>query len=119
MTGWAFAAPVAQLDRASGFEPEGREFESLRARQPINGLFRSHSLAYVSNLTYPNTSFISVFAVDTSSGALTYVPGSSIIMTGGTPAKVIVEPSGRFAYVANILLSFWLPQPQHAELDQT
>ena len=24
-------APVAQLDRASGFEPEGREFESLRA----------------------------------------------------------------------------------------
>src|SRR5262249_49143756 len=29
----AGAAPVAQLDRASGFEPEGREFESLRARQ--------------------------------------------------------------------------------------
>ena len=26
-------APVAQLDRASGFEPEGREFESLRARK--------------------------------------------------------------------------------------
>ena len=26
-------APLAQLDRASGYEPEGREFESLRARQ--------------------------------------------------------------------------------------
>jgi hypothetical protein len=26
-------APVAQLDRVSGYEPEGREFESLRARQ--------------------------------------------------------------------------------------
>ena len=25
------AAPLAQLDRASGYEPEGREFESLRA----------------------------------------------------------------------------------------
>jgi hypothetical protein len=25
-------APVAQLDRASGYEPEGREFEPLRAR---------------------------------------------------------------------------------------
>ena len=25
-------APVAQLDRVSGFEPGGREFESLRAR---------------------------------------------------------------------------------------
>jgi hypothetical protein len=28
-------APVAQLDRVSGFEPGGREFESLRARQCI------------------------------------------------------------------------------------
>jgi hypothetical protein len=28
-------APVAQLDRASGFEPEGRGFESLPARQRI------------------------------------------------------------------------------------
>src|SRR5262249_35786750 len=30
-------APLAQLDRASGYEPEGREFESLRARhfQPM------------------------------------------------------------------------------------
>ena len=26
-----FVAPVAQLDRASGYEPEGRVFESLRA----------------------------------------------------------------------------------------
>ena len=26
-------APVAQLDGASGFEPEGRGFESLQARQ--------------------------------------------------------------------------------------
>ena len=25
-------APVAQLDRVSGYEPEGQEFESLRAR---------------------------------------------------------------------------------------
>ncbi len=27
-----YHAPVAQLDRVSGFEPDGREFESLRAR---------------------------------------------------------------------------------------
>ena len=26
-----YSAPVAQLDRASGYEPEGREFESPRA----------------------------------------------------------------------------------------
>ena len=31
-------ALVAQLDRASDFESEGREFESLRARHKINML---------------------------------------------------------------------------------
>jgi hypothetical protein len=29
------------LDRASGFEPEGREFESLRARTTLEGPFRT------------------------------------------------------------------------------
>ena len=37
-----FAAPVAQLDRVSGYEPEGRAFESLRVRQKP---FRAHRLA--------------------------------------------------------------------------
>jgi hypothetical protein len=32
-----FIAPLAQLDRASGYEPEGREFESLRARHSFSG----------------------------------------------------------------------------------
>ena len=31
-------APVAQLDRVPGFEPGGREFESLRARIKNKGL---------------------------------------------------------------------------------
>ena len=31
-------APVAQLDRVPGYEPVGREFESLRARQILQGL---------------------------------------------------------------------------------
>jgi hypothetical protein len=31
-------APLAQLDRASGYEPEGREFESLRARHVFSFL---------------------------------------------------------------------------------
>ena len=43
-------APVAQLDRVSGFEPGGREFESLRAHQNRdvrteqigNSLYRRH-----------------------------------------------------------------------------
>ena len=38
----SFQAPVAQLDRVPGYEPGGREFESLRAhqmRKPPNGWF--------------------------------------------------------------------------------
>jgi hypothetical protein len=31
-------APVAQPDRATGFEPVGREFESLRAHHPSSVL---------------------------------------------------------------------------------
>jgi hypothetical protein len=31
-------APLAQLDRASDYESEGREFESLRARHSFQGL---------------------------------------------------------------------------------
>ncbi len=31
-------APVAQLDRVSGYEPGGRRFESFRARHLINNL---------------------------------------------------------------------------------
>ena len=36
-------ALVAQLDRASDFESEGREFESLRARHEINDLGFDHA----------------------------------------------------------------------------
>jgi beta-N-acetylhexosaminidase len=32
-----FEAPLAQLDRASGYEPGGRKFESCRARHPSLG----------------------------------------------------------------------------------
>jgi hypothetical protein len=35
-------APVAQLDRVSGYEPEGRRFESFRARHIAKGAYRSH-----------------------------------------------------------------------------
>jgi hypothetical protein len=35
-------AAVAQLDRASGFEPEGRGFESLRPRQFLQALSLGH-----------------------------------------------------------------------------
>jgi hypothetical protein len=34
----SYSAPVAQLDRVPGYEPGGREFESLRARHQIKNL---------------------------------------------------------------------------------
>ncbi len=34
-------APVAQLDRATGFEPVGRGFESLRAHHKYNRFISS------------------------------------------------------------------------------
>ncbi|SRR6266403_6406569 len=36
MLNFLYSAPVAQLDRASGYEPEGREFESLRAHHLLH-----------------------------------------------------------------------------------
>ena len=38
-------APVAQLDRASDFESEGREFESLRARHSSDSEIEVFSVA--------------------------------------------------------------------------
>ena len=35
-------APVAQLDRAPGFEPVGRRFESCRARHTLKPLKRKN-----------------------------------------------------------------------------
>ncbi len=42
--GWPLSdyAPVAQLDRVPGYEPGGREFESLRARQIRETTFLWH-----------------------------------------------------------------------------
>ena len=40
-------APVAQLDRVLGYEPRGREFESLRARLR----FKSHTFVCITPLT--------------------------------------------------------------------
>ena len=45
-------APVAQLDRVPGFEPGGREFKSLRARQFIfQHLTERHSVTIISRFS--------------------------------------------------------------------
>jgi hypothetical protein len=58
-------APLAQLDRASDYESEGREFESLRARHktPVNITFETGAIdgcqcVFISVFTFypPSTS---------------------------------------------------------------
>ena len=43
------SAPLAQLDRASGYEPEGREFESLRAHHILFSKARAFDLVDIKN----------------------------------------------------------------------
>lgn len=46
----------------------------------------------------------------------------ALVMPGATDAVKMAAAAaavGTFAYIANIVLSFWLPEPQHGELDQT
>ena len=57
-------APVAQLDRVPGFEPGGREFESLRARHLALHLHLKRVEAQVdldkSQISFRDTSALSV-----------------------------------------------------------
>src|ERR1022692_2371294 len=48
-------APLAQLDRASGYEPEGREFESLRAHHSsfLNSFLRAPSVFFRAGAVIP------------------------------------------------------------------
>ncbi len=48
-----------------------------------------------------STGNVAVYTINASSGALTLVPGTPVT-TGKDPFSVIVDPSGRFAYVANV-----------------
>ena len=41
--------PLAQLDRAFGYGPKGRGFESLKARQQKTNIFGCSSFVYVIN----------------------------------------------------------------------
>jgi hypothetical protein len=80
-------APVAQLDRASGYEPEGREFESLRARQIS---FSLRCLALVRASMRPTGSSSDVSADQPARNALTTALGSSSMIFN----RVLAAPVG-------------------------
>ena len=60
-----FFAPVAQLDRVSDYESEGRAFESLRVRHFPFYLFRINELNDINNLTPLRSPFFPVIARNT------------------------------------------------------
>lgn len=75
-------APVAQLDRVAGFEPVGREFESLRVRHfPLNPPFPSQFGRYIPVLT-----------------RLLYIGVSTFLLAA--PAQGALTPECKKAYVA-------------------
>ena len=47
-------------------------------------------------------SSVSVFSIDSSTGGLTFVPGSTLVV-GGVPQSISIHPSGKFAYVTDIV----------------
>ncbi|HWM68394.1 MAG TPA: beta-propeller fold lactonase family protein [Steroidobacteraceae bacterium] len=46
---------------------------------------------------------LSVFGIDAASGALSTVPGSPYSANGRQPTAIVFDPTGRFAYVPNLL----------------
>lgn len=75
--------------------------------QPVSvAVDPSGKFAYVTNLCSSASCSGNVFAytIDGSTGSLSAVPGSPFA-AGNSPRSVAVDPSGRFAYVANSLSS--------------
>ena len=68
-------APVAQLDRASGYEPEGREFESLRARH----FFRSGNKQFRDLSSFRRSAVFCTIIAQSGAGASDPVGLSDII----------------------------------------
>lgn len=80
--------PVAGSPFATGTTPQG----VMNMAFDPNGRF-----AYVTN---QNSSNVSAYSIDATSGALTPVAGSPFA-AGAGPSSVAVDPTGKFAYVTN------------------
>src|SRR5260370_4074690 len=77
-----------------GRAPLGAEDQTATGNGRTN---KVPKFAYVAN---ENSSNVSAYAIDRTTGALTSVPGSPFA-AGSLPFSVAVDPSGNFAYVAN------------------
>ncbi len=77
-------APVAQLDRVLGYEPSGREFESLQARHKIKHLQRSHfrqilSVLQVCFLSRTKTAFLSMQSAQVGPPGTSFPQSNSVL----------------------------------------
>jgi 6-phosphogluconolactonase len=82
--------------------------EELHAHPTSVAVDPSGKFAYVANKNFENEDFlprkgtISGYTIDPSTGALTAIAGSPFKTAGLFPTSVAVDPSGKFAYVANV-----------------
>src|SRR5260370_41817202 len=77
-----------------GLAPLGADAQTAKGSGTTN---KVPKFAYVAN---ENSSNVSAYTIDHTTGALTSVPGSPFA-AGSLPSSVAVDPSGNFAYVAN------------------
>src|SRR5260370_26938732 len=77
-----------------GLAPLGADAQTARGSATTN---KVPKFAYVAN---DNSSNVSAYTIDHTTGALTSVPGSPFA-AGSLPFSVAVDSSGKFAYVAN------------------
>lgn len=59
-----------------------------------------HGTNYYLYVASDESDTVSAFSINPTNGALTSIPGSSVI-TGNSPSSVAADPSGKFLYVAN------------------
>src|SRR4051794_20081216 len=88
-------APVAQLDRASGYEPEGRVFESLRAH----------------HLSTPFSSILSLSPFSAAGGSMKYFAGFvvALALAGGAGAQQGKQAAGWTVLFNGTNLDNWTP----------
>src|SRR5260370_1487722 len=77
-----------------GLAPLGADAQTAKGSGTTN---KVPKFAYVAN---ENSSNVSAYTIDRTTGALTSVPGSPFA-AGSLPFSVAVDSSGKFAYVAN------------------
>jgi YVTN family beta-propeller protein len=95
---------VFAVDAANGTltAVAGSPFETGAATTPVSvAVHPKGTLLYATNSNGGNTSSVTAFEMDTSTGFLTPAPGSPFSTQGASATPGSIDPSGRFFFVSN------------------